>query len=91
MTSTMMRMPIQLRREPGVSRPEKLTVGLPRTLETQAQANHGQSLDRLAQRGGLDPIEVWFLVKGRAWGDVSDGVTYEQALDLVNSLKVEGK
>jgi len=30
--------------------------------ESQAKINHGQSLEQLAQRGGLDPIELWRLV-----------------------------
>ena len=33
--------------------------------EEQAQRNHGQSLDRLAQRGGLSPEEIVFNVERR--------------------------
>jgi hypothetical protein len=36
--------------------------------EAQAVANHGgQSLEVLAQRGGLDPVELWCVVNDRAW------------------------
>ena len=32
------------------------------THEAQAMANHGQSLERLAERGGLGPDELWCVV-----------------------------
>lgn len=35
--------------------------------EGQAKANHDQTLERLAQRGGLDPIEAFFVMTGRNW------------------------
>lgn len=35
--------------------------------EKQAQINHGQSLDRLAERGGLSPCEALAVVEKRAW------------------------
>lgn len=34
---------------------------------TQAQANHGQSLKRLAERGGLDPVEMLKVIEGTPW------------------------
>jgi hypothetical protein len=33
--------------------------------ERRARTNHGQSLDRLAERGGLSPGELWVLVHDR--------------------------
>ena len=36
--------------------------------ERQAQRNHGQSLDRLAARGGLCPSEVLSILDGKRWG-----------------------
>lgn len=35
--------------------------------ETQAQRNHGQSLPRLAQRGGLSPDEMLAVLEDRDW------------------------
>jgi hypothetical protein len=35
--------------------------------EAQARANHRQSLERLAQRGGLDPIEAYAVLTDRPW------------------------
>jgi len=35
--------------------------------EAQAQRNHGQSLERLAQRGGLDPAEAVAILEDRRW------------------------
>lgn len=38
--------------------------------ERQARANHGQSLERLAERGGLSPVEMVAVVLGKRWRDV---------------------
>lgn len=39
--------------------------------EAQAMENHGdQTLERLAQRGGLSVREIWAVVHGRRWPDV---------------------
>jgi len=37
----------------------------------QAWENHGQSLERLAQRGGLSPRELVAVLRGVAWHEVS--------------------
>ena len=34
----------------------------------QAESNHGQTLERLAQRGGLAPSEAIDIILGRRWG-----------------------
>ncbi|WPZ36739.1 hypothetical protein T8K17_11395 [Thalassobaculum sp. OXR-137] len=34
--------------------------------EDQARKNHGQSLERLRSRGGLDPNEAWAIVNNRS-------------------------
>lgn len=33
----------------------------------QAKLNHDQTLERLAERGGLDPRELWCVVHGKPW------------------------
>lgn len=40
--------------------------------EAQAQRNHGQSLLRLAQRGGLAPEEAWAVVNDIKYEDIPD-------------------
>lgn len=38
--------------------------------EKQAQKNHGQSLERLAERGGLCAAEALAIMDGLRWGEV---------------------
>lgn len=38
--------------------------------DKQAIRNHGQSLKRLAERGGLASSEALAIMDGRSWGDV---------------------
>jgi hypothetical protein len=38
--------------------------------EAQAVRNHSQSLERLAQRGGLSACEALAVIEGRKWGDI---------------------
>lgn len=57
---------IQCRSVSGVqpkSVPWKLLLGH----ENQAFFNHGQSLERLAERGGLDIFELWCVVHDKPW------------------------
>lgn len=44
--------------------------------EKQALRNHSQTLDRLAQRGGLTPDEIMAVLENRDWRnmDISDAV-----------------
>ncbi len=35
--------------------------------EEQAKQNHAQTLQRLAERGGLDPGELWAVVHRKRW------------------------
>lgn len=41
---------------------DKLPWALVAPFEKRAQLNHDQTLEVLAQRGGLDPIELWHIV-----------------------------
>lgn len=38
--------------------------------EQQAKRNHGQTLDRLAERGGICPAEALAIMDGLGWGAV---------------------
>lgn len=33
----------------------------------QAMVNHHQTLERLAERGGLSPAEIYYVINGRSW------------------------
>lgn len=46
--------------------------------EKHAQNNHGQTLERLAQRGGLSPGEAYYVFMGRRW----KGETFNKAFEL---------
>jgi len=52
--------------------------------ESQAKKNHDQSLERLAQRGGLDPIECWNVMHGEAWS--CSKATRAQALAFLEEI-----
>lgn len=60
--------------------------------ELRALVNHGQSLQRLAERGGLTAKEIWLNVNNigfdsSAWRSIEK----QFAIDLVNKLNAEGK
>jgi hypothetical protein len=48
--------------------------------EAQALRNHGQSLERLAERGGLAHSEAIAILEGRAWGAVKHCIENERYL-----------
>ncbi|UBM12817.1 hypothetical protein [Cupriavidus metallidurans] len=48
--------------------------------EAQAQRNHGQSLERLAQRGGLAACEALDIIEGRRWGSAKPCIENERYL-----------
>ncbi|QQB32791.1 hypothetical protein I6I07_19285 [Achromobacter deleyi] len=48
--------------------------------EAQALRNHGQTLERLAQRGGLPASEAVAIMKGLRWRAVKTGVPTEHYL-----------
>ena len=53
--------------------------------EAQALTNHGQSLDRLAQRGGLCVAEAIAILEGWAWGSVA--ICIENERHLINKVR----
>lgn len=54
--------------------------------ESQASTNHGQTLKRLAERGGLDPVEIYWNIKKLNYGD---NIDINKAIDLVKSISIE--
>lgn len=51
----------------------------------QAQRNHDQTLERLAQRGGLDPRELLAVLNDRHWRDYI-GPSFAEAADQLQQL-----
>ena len=50
--------------------PKAIAVELVEPHRRQAEHNHGgQSLERLAERGGLSPIELWCVLRDKEWND----------------------
>lgn len=61
--------------------------------ERQAERNHNQSLERLAQRQGLDPREMLAVLKDRPWEAFRDWpleVCLEQIRAAVAALESTG-
>ena len=54
--------------------------------EAQAQRNHGQTLQRLSERGGLAPDELVAVMEGRSWASrtMSGEDAVKRLLDLLN-------
>lgn len=60
--------------------------------EDQAQRNHGQSLERLAQRGGLGASEAINILEGRRFGSAKPRIENEAYLiNLVRKWRAEQK
>lgn len=53
--------------------------------EEWAQKNHGQTLERLAERGGLSPREIAANVKGKQFREIL-GTTWAAIKILVNEI-----
>ena len=54
--------------------------------EDQAQRNHRQTLDRLAQRGGLCPSEAVAIIAGNPWPSASTPAFEESAEHVLIAL-----
>lgn len=47
--------------------PNSIPWGLIEPHREQAKANHGQSLERLNERGGLSPVELYYVLQDKNW------------------------
>lgn len=56
--------------------------------EDQAMKNHSQTLERLAERGGLSPVEIVLNVKSRDLFDRSL-VGSDYAMELLKSIAID--
>jgi len=51
--------------------------------EAQAQRNHGQTLERLHERGGLAPCELCAVLEDRRWRRMADGDAVDVILEAI--------
>ena len=59
--------------------------------DAQAQRNHCQSLERLAQRGGLAASEAIDIVTGQRWATTDPGIDSERRLiNMVREWRASG-
>lgn len=58
--------------------------------EDQALQNHGQTLQRLAERGGLDPREMLSIITGKKWS-AYQSMSLEEAMQKINDLVAQWK
>lgn len=72
--------------------PRSVPWGFVEPHRAQAMTNHGQTTQRLAERGGLGPSELWAVVNGKHWHEVpwrgAHGETQE-AVDWLNAAVAE--
>lgn len=54
--------------------------------DEQAQKNHSQTLERLSQRGGLSPLEIWCIVHDKRWHDKGD-MTEAKAIEWLRGIE----
>lgn len=57
--------------------------------ERQAQRNHYQTLDRLAQRGGLSPCELVAVLEDRPWRAMPLDAAEDRVRELLAAWKTE--
>lgn len=68
-----------------------LPVGCPKSIpwgilnEEFAQHNHGQTLSRLAERGGLSPCEALAVIERRSWHRMNDEDAARKLLNYANT------
>lgn len=53
----------------------------------QAISNHGQTLRRLAARGGLSPCEMIAVLEDRPWSNMTDHEAAAKLIELINKFK----
>ena len=51
----------------------------------QAKANHGQTLERLRQRGGLSPCEAVAILEDRPWTRMDLTTAFERLAELISA------
>lgn len=59
--------------------------------EAQARHNHDQSLERLAQRGGLSPCEMVAIMEGKDWSEITHKGACRRLRELVVTAAVKAE
>ena len=62
-----------------------------RSHEFQAQKNHGQTLKRLSERGGLDWTEALAVLTDQPWSRMDETKAKHQVLQIVANLYFKGE
>ena len=70
----------------GTPYPRSVPWDLVKDHEKQAQHNHGQTLRRLAERGGLSPRELWSVVHDKDYYD-DRTMTEAKAIEWLRSIE----
>lgn len=72
------------RRDPSLpAAPRSIPWSLVAAHEAQALRNHYQTVERLAQRGGLSPAELVAVLEDRPWTSMAESAAIERLTDLV--------
>jgi hypothetical protein len=67
--------------------PDTVPLSLLAPHEAQAQKNHSQSLQRLAERGGLSPCEMLAVLEDREWRRMDPDIAMREIMRLGGILK----
>jgi len=73
-------------RRKGTPYPRSVPWDLVKDHESKAQSNHSQSLEHLAERGGLSPKELWCVVHDKKFYDVRD-MTEAKAIEWLRGVE----
>jgi len=57
--------------------------------EGQAQINHYQTLERLAQRGGLSPAEMYYVTHDQQWPYTEPHISEKVAVEWLIGLNLD--
>jgi len=72
-----------------IQKPSFRSIGYPKNIpfsilnEEWAQKNHGQSLNKLASRGGLDTSEALAIIQCRSWYRMGEQESLDELLSLI--------
>lgn len=69
----------------GIPYPRSVSWSLVQGHAAQAYWNHGQTLERLAERGGLCPLELWCVVHDKKWKE-KGAMTSALALEWLRGI-----
>ncbi len=73
-----------VRRSEEVAMPRNVPWSFVETFRAQAEYNHGQTLERLNERGGLAPEEMWLAAHGKRLFRDGEPPSTQGAVDWLN-------